>query len=101
MIPPDTTSAELLATPIGVWTVAYAGRMQYQNIRGKDCMISLALTSARNRGNWIAAVEVLDPVALHLDWADAFPRYYFDENRAKAELEQWLAVRHQLWENKS
>ena len=28
-----------------------------------------------------------------IDWADAFPRYYMDEARAKAEIADWLAFR--------
>lgn len=32
---------------------------------------------------------------LNLDEQDGWPRYYFDETRAKAEIEAWLLKRQQ------
>ncbi len=38
---------------------------------------------------------VLNSKSLNLDFADLWPRYYFDLNRAKLEIADWLAVRNQ------
>lgn len=38
---------------------------------------------------------VLNPKSLNLDFADLWPRYYFDLDRAKMEIAAWLTVRHQ------
>jgi len=50
-----------------------------------------------DRGNFIAKVFVDEPhkfeSALWIDEADCWPRYYFDEGRAKLEIEAWLKKR--------
>jgi hypothetical protein len=48
-----------------------------------------------NRGNFIVKVFVNDEYFYNLwiDEADMFPRYYFDEGRAKAEIEAWIQKR--------
>lgn len=70
-------------------------------IRGRECSIFLMRRPAHcDRGNWYALVEP-DPrsqLALSLDEADGFPRYYFDLDRAKLELEAWLKRRGQFVE---
>lgn len=38
---------------------------------------------------------VHDPISLSIDLADLWPRYYFDLERAKLEIAEWLTVRHQ------
>lgn len=87
------TWQELLQAPIGEWIDAGS----YLNIRGKDCMIGLEPRPPYcDRGHWIAKLEVLDDCQLHIDWADGWPRYYFDLERAKAEIEAWLQARKQL-----
>jgi hypothetical protein len=53
-----------------------------------------------DRGQWLAHVE-LQPVVdahkhVHLDNADGWPRYYFDVERAKLEVEAWLRKRGQI-----
>lgn len=54
-----------------------------------------------DRGRWKALVEPDDTpqgrqLALSLDYADMFPRYYFDLDRAKLELEAWVRAREEL-----
>jgi hypothetical protein len=49
-----------------------------------------------DRGRWIAKVTVYPEHALrelYLDGQDGWPRYYFDEERAKAEIAAWVACR--------
>lgn len=98
-MPPDTTLKELKEAPIGVWQTAYLHGIPYQNIRGRDCLISLVTLSPNsNRGRYLAAVEVLNSIRLFLDRNDGWDggRYYFDEDRAKAEIEAWMIARNQL-----
>ena len=45
-----------------------------------------------DRGQWLAHVEPL-VVPHDLDSADGWPRYYFDLDRAKAEVEAWMQKR--------
>lgn len=100
--PPDTTIEELKAAPIGVWQTAYLHGIPYQNIRGRDCIISLvALAPTSNRGRVFAAIEIFNPLRLYVDLNDGWDggRYYFDEGRAKAEIEAWLKARNQLGED--
>jgi hypothetical protein len=48
-----------------------------------------------DRGNWIAKVFPSGKLARDLDDADGWPRYFFDEARAKLEIEAWLKKRGQ------
>lgn len=72
------------------------------SIMGKACEITLeARPHYCDRGNFIAKIH-LRPGAdfkmimeLSLDDQDGWPRYYFDEARAKAECEAWLRKRKQ------
>ena len=45
-----------------------------------------------DRGNWIAKVESRIPD--DIDYADFWPRYYMDFDRAKLEVEDWLRKRY-------
>lgn len=46
-----------------------------------------------DRGRWIGRVDV-DPATGHgLDRQEGWPRYYFDLDRAKAEIEDWVNER--------
>jgi hypothetical protein len=49
-----------------------------------------------DRGNWYAKVDIhFDPKipGTYIDGADGWPRYYFDLDRAKLELEAWINKR--------
>lgn len=70
-------------------------------MRGKNCIVHLEPRPPYyDRGRWHAKLEVHnpDPVELNLDGADGWndPRYYFDELRAKLEIEAWMEARDQL-----
>ncbi len=67
-------------------------------LRGRDCEITIERRpSYCDRGNFIAKIEADagSKLAQDLDAADGWPRYYFDLDRAKLELEAWLAKRGQ------
>jgi hypothetical protein len=57
-----------------------------------------------DRGRYVAKLFVLSgsKLALAIDHADGWNpgRYYFDEGRAKAEVETWLLFRGELGEAK-
>lgn len=71
-------------------------------IEGRECYIWMAPRPAYcDRGNWLAHFEYRRPRtlaagALQVDWQDNWPRYYFDLDRAKAEVEAWLVKRGQV-----
>jgi hypothetical protein len=46
-----------------------------------------------DRGRWLAKISAYGYEPVHLDEADGWPRYYFDEGRAKAEIQEWLRAR--------
>jgi len=65
-------------------------------IRGKDCIIYLTIRPHYcDRGNFLAQIDARGKLGTELDWADGWPRYYFDIDRAKAEIEAWLKKRNQ------
>lgn len=78
---------------------------QVWSIRGRDCWIWMnARPPYCDRGRWLARLEVLllaegltgpRPELLHIDAQDGWPRYYFDLDRAKLEIEAWLINRRQ------
>lgn len=69
----------------------------YLEIRGRECSISLEPRPVYcDRGNWIAKLDARGELALSIDWADGWPRYYFDLDRAKQEIQAWLEKRGQL-----
>jgi hypothetical protein len=68
----------------------------YQEIRGRLCVITLEPRPAYcDRGNWIAKLFPSGELALSIDSQDCWPRYFFDEARAKLEVEAWLVKRGQ------
>lgn len=73
-----------------------AGRQLVHHIDGRDCTIEIAARPAYcNRGNFIATIECQNPRRLSLDGADGWPRYYFDLERAKLEVQAWMRKRGQ------
>lgn len=83
----------------------------FEQIKGKSCQITLEKRPGYcDRGNFIAKISPLDlemtmtPEMLHawvrlgIDHSDGWPRYYFDEGRAKAEIEAWLVKRKEAIE---
>jgi hypothetical protein len=65
-------------------------------IAGRECRICLeARPPYCDRGNWYAKIEPTGALARDLDWSDGWPRYYFDFDRAKLEIEAWLTKRGQ------
>lgn len=79
------------------WETAGDGTTTWQEIKGLDCLISLEKRPAHcDRGNFLAKISVTgDAIRLSLDGADLWPRFYFDEERAKLEVEAWLEKRGQ------
>jgi hypothetical protein len=71
----------------------------FEQIEGKDCTITLERRPHYcDRGTILAHVNVKrggDSLALNLDFADGWPRYYMDEYRGKLECEDWLRKRKQ------
>jgi hypothetical protein len=69
----------------------------WQELKTKWCIISLEKRPGYcDRGRFIAKVTVFAHHALtdlYLDEADGWPRYYFNEERAKAEIADWIACR--------
>ena len=69
-------------------------------IRGRECWLCLEPRPPHcDRGRYVAKiVETWGALALPggIDWADGWPRYYFDLDRAKAEIEAWLKCRGQV-----
>jgi hypothetical protein len=65
-------------------------------IAGKECLITLEPRPHYcDRGNYIAKLFPTGLLAREIDGADGWPRYYFDETRAKLEIEAWLMKRGQ------
>lgn len=66
---------------------------------GRDCEITIEKRPHYcDRGNFIAKIHNRpdgDARRLNLDGADGWPRYYFDLDRAKLEIEAWLEKRQQ------
>jgi hypothetical protein len=56
----------------------------YQSILGRECLITLEpRPSYCDRGNWVAKLFPKGKLARDIDDQDAWPRYFFDEERAK------------------
>lgn len=63
-------------------------------IRGRNCYVWMDERPAYcDRGRWLARLEVTNGLALSIDYADGWPRYYFDRERAMLEIEAWLRNR--------
>jgi len=81
--------------PLGVWT--WDASHGCWLCHGLECRIWLIPRPAYcDRGHWLAQVHAIGHLALDLDQQDGWPRYYFDLDRAKAEVEAWLQRRGQL-----
>ena len=66
-------------------------------IVGRECLITLEPRPHYcDRGNWIAKLFPTGTLLRDIDEADGWPRYYFDADRAKAEIEAWLIRRGQV-----
>lgn len=85
--------------PQGAWRATRYGGFQ---LRGRECLILVEpRPSYCDRGNWLAYLD-LDAgssLRLEIDDADLWPRFYFDETRAKLEIEAWLKKRGQWVES--
>jgi len=68
----------------------------YESIRGRECEITLEpRPSYCDRGNWLAKLFPSGALLRKIDGHDGWPRYYFNIDRAKAEIESWLKKRGQ------
>lgn len=83
----------------------------FDRVDGQNCYITLEKRPGYcDRGNFIAKIFLKNPIQtpeqivqggratsrdfkLEIDGSDGWPRYYFDEGRAKAEIEAWLVKR--------
>lgn len=66
-------------------------------ITGRECVISIEPRPPYcDRGNFVAKITPTGELARDMDRQDAWPRYYFDLDRAKAECEAWLIKRGQV-----
>ena len=62
----------------------------------KDCTIEIhARPEYCDRGSVEVHLNVNNPRNLSIDVADGFPRTYFDLDRAKGEVDDWIDARHQ------
>jgi hypothetical protein len=79
------------------WSTKESGKhASWQEINGKECLITLEPRLRYcDRGNFIAKLFPRGRLALEIDEADCWPRYYFDEERARLEVEAWLKKRGQ------
>jgi hypothetical protein len=76
--------------------IIWIQRDGWQEILGAECLITLEPRPPYcDRGNWIAKLFPTGTLAREIDDADRWPRYYFDEERAKLEVEAWLQKRNQ------
>lgn len=65
-------------------------------IRGRECVVWMqARPHYCDRGNWLANIVAHGELGRDLDDADGWPRYFFDLDRAKLEIEAWLKKRGQ------
>jgi hypothetical protein len=65
-------------------------------INGRECVVTIEPRPQHcDRGNYIAKLFPVHVLARDIDAQDAWPRYYFDLDRAKAEVEAWLEKRGQ------
>jgi len=79
------------------WVAQDHGPLQcWQEICGRECVITLEPRPPYcDRGNFVAKLFPQGELAREIDQQDAWPRYYFDEQRAKLEIEAWLVKRGQ------
>lgn len=84
------------------WETENFHGIPHQIVHGKACTVYLESRPPYcDRGNFIAKIFLREgattaqAIELNLDEQDGWPRYYFDEARAKAEVEAWLTKRKQ------
>lgn len=87
--------------PPGTWAIAKYGGVLFWDYHLPDVRISIEPRPHYcDRGKWLAHVLVRHglehPHRLTVDFADLWPRMYFDLDRAKLECEAWLRARGQL-----
>ena len=71
-------------------------RAGFEEIQGRECLITLEPRPHYcDRGNYVAKLFAFGDLSLEIDESDGWPRYYFDRERAKAEVEAWLIRRGQ------
>jgi hypothetical protein len=74
----------------------YNATYNFKSILGLDCEITLEQRpNYCDRGSFIAKLHPHHRLWLEIDGQDGWPRYYFDEDRAKLECEAWLKKRGQ------
>ena len=76
-------------TELGVWYK----RLGYEELFGKSVVVTIEpRPSYCDRGRWIAKSFTR---GLFIDDQDGWPRYYFDLDRAKAEIDAWMKFNEQ------
>lgn len=71
-------------------------RATYQEVEGMECTITLENRPHYcDRGNFLAKLHPVGALAREIDHQDGWPRYYFNEQCAKSEIEAWLRKRGQ------
>jgi len=76
-----------------VWTFDQAGLLC---IEGRECVIFVQERPPHcDRGNYLANLDSVGKLEEQIDGADLWPRFYFDLERAKLEIEAWLKKRGQ------
>lgn len=73
----------------------------YEVVRGRECLVFLERRGwSCDRGRFLAKLcpDLGTALARDIGDADGWPRYYFDEERAKLEVEAWLVRREQFIE---
>jgi len=79
----------------GIWMTAEGKTFEF--IKGRECVVYLSPRPAHcDRGRYIAQLDAMGDLGRDLNYADLWPRYYFDLERAKAEVEAWMRCRGQL-----
>ena len=75
---------------LGVWYK----RDGYEELFGKGVVITIERRPAYcDRGRWIA--KAFSRGIFFMDDQDGWPRYYFDLERAKAEIDTWMRFNRQ------
>ena len=68
----------------------------FWEIFGMECSITIEPRPHYcDRGNYIAKLHALGKLSNDIDGSDGWPRYYFDLDRAKQEVEAWMKKRKQ------
>ena len=69
----------------------------YFEMNGKNCSVTIESRPYYcDRGNFIAKIFINYDSNLYLDEQDGWPRYYFNLNFAKLEVESWLIKRNEF-----